>query len=104
MGPGPLHLLEKIKEHKSINQAAKSLRLSYVKALNILNRLEKNLDHPILIRKRGGNDRGGAALTPFAEQYIDQYRKLEYEINKFAEGEFRHFLEAVKGFDDDHSP
>ena len=96
MGPGPFHLLEQIKKHKSINQAAKSMNLSYVKALSMLNRLERNLDHKILIRKRGGNDRGGAALTPFAEQYIDQYRELEDKIGKFAEDAFDLFLKAVE--------
>ena len=101
MGPGPFHLLEQIKKHKSINQAAKSMNLSYVKALSMLNRLEKCLDHKILIRRRGGNNRGGAALTPFAEQYIDQYRRLENKINRFAEEEFRLFLNAVERSDED---
>ena len=47
MGPGPLQLLEKIKEHKSINKAANSMNLSYVKALNMLNRLEKGLNRDL---------------------------------------------------------
>jgi len=96
MGPGPLHLLEKIREFKSINQAAKSMGLSYVKALNMMNRLEQNLEHKILIRKRGGNDRGGTELTPFAENYIDEYRRLEDKIRNFAENEFQVFLNEVE--------
>ena len=95
MGPGPLRLLEKIKEHSSINQAAKNMGLSYVKALNMLNRLEENLEHKILIRKRGGNDRGGTKLTPFAERYINEYRKLEDKINNFSKREFKVFLNEV---------
>ena len=95
MGPGPLRLLEKIKEHSSINQAAKSMGLSYVKALNMLNRLEENIEHKILIRKRGGNDRGGTELTPFAEKYIAEYRSLEAKINNFAKREFKVFLNEV---------
>ena len=58
MGPGPLHLLKKIKKLKFINQAAKSIRLSYVKALDMMNRLEQNLERKILIRKRGGTTGG----------------------------------------------
>ena len=99
MGPGPLRLLEKIKEHKSINQAAKSMCLSYVKALNMLNRLERNLEQKMLIRKRGGNERGGTELTPYAEKYISEYRKLENKITRFAENEFQSFLEGVKKSD-----
>jgi len=55
MGRGCLRLLEKIKEYRSIYQASKNMGLSYVKALNMLNRLEGSLVHKILIRKRGGN-------------------------------------------------
>ena len=95
MGPGPLCLLEKIKEHRSIYQASKSMGLSYVKALNMLNRLEGSLEHKILIRKRGGNDRGGTKLTPFAEKYINEYRKLEDKINNFSKHEFQAFLNEV---------
>ena len=58
MGPGPLSLLKKIKKYKSINMATKSMNLSYVKALNILNRLEKSIGRKMLIRERGGNKRG----------------------------------------------
>ena len=100
MGPGPLRLLEKIKEHSSINQAAKSMGLSYVKALNMLNRLEENLEHKILIRKRGGNDRGGTELTPFAEKYINEYRRFEDKINNFAKREFRIFVNEIGKLDE----
>lgn len=100
MGPGPLHLLEKIRELKSINQAAKSMGLSYVKALNMMNRLEQNLEHKILIRKRGGNNRGGTELTPFAEKYITEYRRFEDKINNFSKHEFQVFLNEVEKKDE----
>jgi len=96
MGPGPLRLLEKIRELNSINQAAKSMGLSYVKALNMLNRLERSLNRQILIRRRGGNDRGGAELTPYAENYIQQYRDLEKKINSFADRQFTLFLKKIE--------
>jgi molybdate transport system regulatory protein len=91
MGPGPVRLLERIDEYKSINKAAKSMSLSYVKALNIINRLEKCLGEKILIRKRGGNERGGASLTPYAEKYISAFKGLDKKINKFAQTEFEEF-------------
>jgi len=96
MGPGPVRLLERIDEYKSINKAAKSMSLSYVKALNILNRLEKCLDQKILIRKRGGNERGGASLTPYAEKYIRRFKELELRINGFADIEFKEFQREVE--------
>jgi molybdate transport system regulatory protein len=95
MGPGPFRLLKKIKDHRSINKAAKSMNLSYVKALSILNRLEKNLGEQMLIRKRGGNERGGTDLTPYAERFMEKYGILEKNISKFAEDEFQLFLEQL---------
>jgi molybdate transport system regulatory protein len=95
MGPGPVLLLERIDEYKSINKAAKSMSLSYVKALNILNRLEKCLDRRLLERKRGGNERGGASLTPFAERYILSFKGLEQRIDNFARIEFQEFQKTV---------
>ena len=75
------------------------MNLSYVKALSILNRLEKNLGEQMLIRKRGGNDRGGTDLTPYAERFIEHYRRLEENVVKFAEDEFQLFLEKFDQFE-----
>jgi len=95
MGPGPVRLLERIDEYKSINKAAKSMSLSYVKALNILNRLEDCLGEKMLVRKRGGNERGGASLPPYAERYIRYFKGLEKKINNFAQAEFKEFQREV---------
>jgi len=91
IGPGPLRLLEKIGEHKSINKAAKSMDLSYVKALKMLSFLEKDMGRVMVIRTKGGNTRGGTRLTPFAEMYIQEFRKLDKKINHYAEREFNRF-------------
>ena len=96
MGTGPLRLLEKIRKHKSINKAAKSMNLSYVKALKMLNRLEECLDKRMLVRTRGGSKRGGAQLTPYAEKYIDHYVELQENIASFATKELQKFEEKLE--------
>ncbi|SPD74000.1 putative transcriptional regulator, ModE family [uncultured Desulfobacterium sp.] len=101
MGPGPLDLLAKVKEHSSISQAAKGMNLSYVKALNMLNRLEKSLGHKLFLRRRGGNDRGGTELTPFAEYYLDHYSNLEKRVTEFANAEFQSFLKEIESRGED---
>ena len=95
MRPGVLRLLKRIWEQKSINGAARQMNLSYVKALNLLNRLEADLGRQILIRKRGGNDRGGTRLTPFGERYVIEYSRLEKKIRNRVEKEFRTFQNRV---------
>lgn len=88
MGIGLVWLLRRIKRFKSISRAAQDMGMSYVKALKILNRLERNLDGKILVRKRGGRDRGGAELTPFAEKFIDEFEILQQDIKNYAERKF----------------
>jgi molybdate transport system regulatory protein len=95
MGPGVRDLLEQIRRYKSINCAAEQMSLSYVKALNLLNRLEADLGRRILIRKRGGNERGGSELAPFGEKYIVEYSRLEKRVQRRVEEEFRIFRRRV---------
>ncbi|MFH1842475.1 MAG: LysR family transcriptional regulator [bacterium] len=91
MGPGPLRLLQGIREHRSINQAAAAMDLSYVKALQLVNRLEKCLGHQLLLRTRGGAQRGGTELTPFAERFLAEYARLQAALDQRANSEFEVF-------------
>jgi molybdate transport system regulatory protein len=95
MGPGVLDLLERIRRYRSINRAADEMRLSYVKALHMLNRLEADLGRRILVRKRGGNERGGSELTRFGEKYIAEYGRLERKVRRHVEREFQIFQKKV---------
>ena len=104
MGPGVLRLLQRIREDKSINRAARQMKLSYVKALHLLNRLEIDLGQQILIRKRGGNDRGGTELTPFGKRYVTEYNRLEEKVRTRAEREFRIFQDRVAAAAPDEHP
>lgn len=96
MGIGPIWLLKRIKRLKSINLAAKDMRMSYAKAHHILKSLEKHLGRKMLIRRRGGADRGGAELTPFAEKFVARYDAYQAGVKEFAEKEFAGFLKFIK--------
>lgn len=72
------------------------MHLSYVKALNMIKGLEKGLGKQMVIRKKGGNIRGGAQLTLYAEIYIDQYIQLEERIKKYSEQEFNRFQNIIQ--------
>jgi molybdate transport system regulatory protein len=92
MGIGLIWLLQGIDRHKSISRAAKEMNLSYAKAIKMLNWLEKNLGDKVIIRKHGGNERPGAELTPFGEEYIKKYDTFQKKIKKYAEIEFNKFI------------
>jgi len=96
MGSGPLSLLEKIVRYRSTNRAAKDMNLSYVKALKMLNRLERNVGQDFFIRKRGGNQRGGTELTCHGKRYIREYDRLEKRLRRHARREFGSFVKRLK--------
>ncbi len=95
MGPGVLRLLEQVALQGSINRAAKQMRLSYPKALKMVNRLEKSLGRRVLLRSRGGPRGGGARLSAWTRQFLHQYRELESAIKGDARRELDLFLSRL---------
>ena len=104
MGPGPLWLLQRIRELGSINMAARDMSMSYAKAHHILKRLEENLGRRILVKHRGGHDRGGAELTPFAERLIERYDRHRRIVKGFAEKEFSDLFRYIEEEDERKNP
>jgi molybdate transport system regulatory protein len=95
IGPGIVQLLELIKEKKSINKAAKKMGLSYVKALKLLKNMEDKIGKHLLIKKKGGNDRGGTDLTPDGVKYLMEFEKIQNEIKNYSNIQFGQFLKKV---------
>ncbi len=102
MGIGSIWLLQRIRRVQSINQAAKEMGLSYVKALKMLKNMETCLGRQILIKKIGGKDHGGSKLTPFAEAFLEVFETYQATVTDFAEQEFQHFLEQVHRLQEEH--
>ena len=96
MGIGVYWLLLGIKKYGSIRRAAEDMQLSYVKALSMLNNLEKTLKIKILHRKRGGDSREGTSLTKTGEKLISLYDKYQDKVKSFGELEFVSFLKEFE--------
>ena len=96
MGAGVLWLLEGIRETGSLLSASQRMGLSYTKARSMLDNIETALGRPVIDRKKGGADRKGAELTPFAIEYITLYREFQDEVKAAAETSFRKFMEASR--------
>ncbi|WP_320130482.1 LysR family transcriptional regulator [uncultured Sphaerochaeta sp.] len=95
MGIGVLWLLQQVREQKSLRKAASELELSYSKAFAMIRNLEKNLGVAVLDRKKGGANRDGATLTPFAEAFISLYESFELGVKKQAAVQYDHFGEQL---------
>ncbi len=87
-GIGIVWLLENIEQTGSIRKAAQNLGMSYSKAHKILTRVEEKFGKKLLEKTRGGIQRGGSQLTPFAKEFIIVYKEFQQNIKDFANKEF----------------
>jgi molybdate transport system regulatory protein len=81
IGPGKIRLLEAIRDAGSITQAGIALGMSYRRAWLLVDDMNNCFREPVVAAQAGGSHGGGAALTPFGERLIDQYRAIEAEAH-----------------------
>jgi len=78
-------LLKQIKEKGSINAASKELKMSYQQAWHFVEQMNDLSPLPMVIRKRGGANGGGADLTKFGEKAIIEFEKLMEQHKAYRE-------------------
>lgn len=77
IGPGKIALLENIDRHGSISAAGRAMDMSYKRAWDLVDELNRLCRQPVVERQAGGKNGGGAALTPFGEILVARYRRIE---------------------------
>ena len=79
-GPGPHELLQNIKAEGSLSKAAEKMQLSYRKAWDIVQQLNKHSEEPLVILRKGGKTGGGAEVTIHAQEVMEAYNKLQKKL------------------------
>lgn len=77
IGPGKIALLEAISRAGSISAAGRALRMSYRRAWELVEDLNRTLKIPVVATATGGSGGGGASLTPAGAALVEQYRAIE---------------------------
>lgn len=77
VGPGKIALLEQIAASGSISAAGRALGMSYRRAWELIDELNRIFGAPVLKAKTGGRRGGGSELTPFGTALIARYRAIE---------------------------
>ena len=77
IGPGKIQLLENIREFGSISAAGRAMDMSYKRAWDLVDEINRICRQPAVDRQTGGKNGGGAALTPFGESLVARYRRIE---------------------------
>jgi molybdate transport system regulatory protein len=77
IGPGKIQLLENIHSCGSISAAGRAMDMSYKRAWDLVDEINRICRHPAVERQTGGKNGGGAVLTPFGMSLVARYRKIE---------------------------
>jgi molybdate transport system regulatory protein len=77
IGPGKIQLLEKIDEFGSISAAGRAMDMSYKRAWDLVDEINRICRQAAVERQTGGKNGGGAVLTPFGTSLVARYRKIE---------------------------
>jgi len=96
VGPGKIRLLEAIRDTGSITKAGVALGMSYRRAWLLVDDMNNCFREPVVAAQAGGSHGGGAALTPFGERLIDQYRGIEAEAHLATAARLRELEAACK--------
>jgi molybdate transport system regulatory protein len=77
LGPGKVALLDGIERSGSISAAGRELGMSYKRAWDLVDSLNRTFRLPVVATRLGGSQGGGASLTAFGRQLVDRYREME---------------------------
>lgn len=90
--PETAQLLEMVENTGSIQNACGCMHMSYSKGWKAINRIEKELGFPVLLRTAGGADGGGSALTERGRKLLAAYQCLQSETRAQAQALFARFF------------
>lgn len=76
LGEGRVALLEEIEKHGSISKAAKAMNMSYQKAWDLVDSMNKNGETPLVSRKIGGVGGGGSELSSAGKKAIELFKQI----------------------------
>src|ERR1700688_4103058 len=77
IGPGKIQLLENIRACGSISAAGRAMDMSYKRAWDLVDEINRICKHAAVERQTGGKNGGGAVLTPFGTSLVARYRRIE---------------------------
>ena len=77
IGPGKIQLLENIRALGSISAAGRAMDMSYKRAWDLVDEINRICRQAAVERQTGGKNGGGAVLTPFGISLVARYRKIE---------------------------
>jgi molybdate transport system regulatory protein len=89
IGPGKIALLENIDKCGSISAAGRAMDMSYKRAWDLVDEINRICRQAAVERQTGGKNGGGAVLTAFGISLVTRYRKIERDAASAARKELQ---------------
>jgi len=96
LGPGKVDLLEAIDRSGSISKAARELGLSYRRAWNLVDTMNKSFKSSLVEGSAGGKKGGGAHLTPLGKKIAKTYRTMESKVEAAMQSNWKVIQNSLK--------
>ncbi len=96
MGPGKVDLLRLVAETGSLSEAARRMKMSYMRAWLMVKVMNRCFREPLLTTERGGASGGGAQLTECGRQALELYDQMERQSLAVMEKPWKAFQAILK--------
>lgn len=87
IGYGRVVLLEKIMEHGSITKAAKSMKMAYRHAWDLVDSMNRQAKEPFVELATGGKGGGGAHVTQMGKRAVKIFWRFHKDLQAFLKQE-----------------
>jgi molybdate transport system regulatory protein len=77
LGPGKAELLELLIQTGSLNEAARRLDMSYMRAWTLVKTMNECFRQPVTVAERGGRKGGGMKVTATGRRVLALYQEME---------------------------
>ena len=96
MGPGKAELIERIARTGSISAAARAMGMSYRRAWQLVQSLNRTFREQVITTATGGMRGGGARVTPFGTRLATRFRAMEHKASAAIASDLRHFAGQLR--------
>jgi molybdate transport system regulatory protein len=96
MGPGRAALLSHIARTGSISSAARAMGMSYRRAWQLVEAMNKSFAKPVVITEVGGKRGGGAVVTATGKRVAALYRTMENKASAAISADLKRFARHLR--------
>lgn len=96
IGPGKAELIERIFETGSISAAGRAMGMSYRRAWQLVEALNRSFREPVIVTAIGGQRGGGAQVTAYGKRLAARFRAMERKASAAIAADLQRFHAELK--------